>query len=272
MDIESIVDKKKLIDTGNRVMAKLFGVKPGWHKELDIVKNNYVLARGYIAQGNYKDAVFRLKFLVWLDPTHKAGWLDLAKSHIALNNKAAANAALAKLLALDPQHEEAGKLKVAMMSGKVSVAPKLEIAPEMDAKPLYLVHKECFPIYWKEQEISEMLLASGTKAWLARTGAPVGMLMTRAQFEQAEILTIGVAPKAQKSGIAKRMMAMAEKDLAAAGVKKIFLEVAENNDSAKALYLKIGYSEVSRRKGYYKQADGSLIDALVMAKELVLCS
>ncbi len=263
-----MLDKKMMIDTGNRVMTKFFGVQPGWHKELDIVKNNYVLARRYIAQGNYRDAVFRLKFLVWLDPEHKAGWLDMAKSYAAMDNKQAAMRSLNKLLALDANHEEAKKLKAALASGKVTIAPKLEIAQEMDAKPLHQIHKECFPIYWKENEISDMLMASGTKAWLARAGAPVGMLITRAQFEQAEILTIAVLPKSQKSGVAKRMMAEAEKDLVATGVKKIFLEVAENNASAHALYLKIGYSEISRRKGYYKQMDGSVIDALVMAKEL----
>lgn len=261
-------DKQIMIDTTNRIMTKLFGVQPGWHKELDIVKNNYLLARRYIAQGHYRDAVFRLKFLVWLDPHHKAGWLDLAKSHAAMENKQAAIRALNKLLLLDPTHAEAKKLKAALTSGKVTVAPKLEIAQEMDAKLLYHIHKECFPVYWKENEISDMLMASGTKAWLARAGAPVGMLITRAQFEQAEILTIAVTPKSQKNGIARRLMAEAEKDLAAAGVKKIFLEVAENNDAARALYAKIGYYEVNRRQGYYKQMNGSVIDALVMAKEL----
>jgi len=264
-----MLDKKNLADTVNMVMRKLFGVQPGWHRELDIIKNNYALARTYIAQGNYKDAVFRLKFLVWLDPEHKAGWLDLARSYIALDNKPAAMRTLDKLLALDPELAEAKKLKLALSTGKVAISQKLEISPEMDAKPLYQVHRECFPVYWKENEISDMLMASGTRAWLARSGGPVGMLITRAQFEQAEILTIAVVPKSQKTGIAKAMMAEAEKELALAGVKKIFLEVAENNQSAYALYLKLGYSEMSRRTGYYHQADGSVIDALVMSKEIL---
>lgn len=265
-----MIEKQTLIDTGNRVMQKLFGVQPGWHRELNIIKNNYQLSRVYMSQGNYKDAVFRLKFLLWIDPQHKAGWLDLARSYLELDNKSSAIGALNKLLAFDAGNEEAKKLKAEIAEGKkVATVLSVEITPEMDAKLLYEIHKACFPIFWKEQEISDMLMTSGTKAWLARTDVPVGMLMTRAQFEQAEILTIGVVPSAQKRGIARKMMAEAEAQLAIAGVKKIFLEVAENNKSAYALYLKIGYNEVSRRKGYYKQQDGSVIDALVMSKELL---
>ncbi|MDX2072931.1 MAG: GNAT family N-acetyltransferase [Alphaproteobacteria bacterium] len=264
-----MIDKRALIDGFNRVMQKLFGLQPGWHRELDIVKNNYALASRYMAQGNYRDAVFRLKFLVWLDPKHKAGLLDLARAYKALGDKAAAGRALAKLLALEPAHPEGLKLKAALASNKNDAADSaVEIAQEMDAKPLYQVHKACFPLFWKEQEISDMLMASGTRAWCAIANGPVGMLITRAQFEQAEILTIAVVPDARKTGVARRMMAAAEKELAAAGVRKIFLEVAENNKSAYALYLKIGYGEMSRRKGYYKQMDGSVVDALVMAKDL----
>jgi len=263
-----MLDKKSLLDTGNNLMKRFFGVQPGWWRNLDIVKNNYTLARTYIARGDYKNAVFRLKFLVWLDPNHKAGWLDLAKSYIALEETNNAKHALAQLLKLDSSHAEALKLKAALDSGKVVVAPKLEIAAEMDAKALNQVHKECFPVYWKEAEISDMLMTAGTKAWLARTGVPVGMLITRAQFEQAEILTIAVVPKAQKAGTASKMMALAEEDMKASGVKKVFLEVAENNQSAIGLYSKLGYIESSRRKGYYKQADGSVIDAIVMSKTL----
>lgn len=264
-----MIGKQEMIAAGNRIMARLFGLKPGWYKNLDIVKNNYQLARSYIAQGNYKDAVFRLKFLVWLDKEHKAGWLDLARSYAALDEKGNALRALKQLLALDPKNEEALKLKAALETGKVNIAPKLEIAQEMDAKPLAEVHKQCFPVYWKEQEISDMLMTSGTRAWLARAGAPAGMLITRAQFEQAEILTIAVSPKVQKQGVAKKMMELAEAEMKAAGVKKIFLEVAENNVAAQNLYKKLGYGEASRRNGYYQQPDGSTVDALVMSKELL---
>lgn len=263
-----MLDKTNLADLGNRIMRKLFGLEPGWWRNIDIVKNNYALAKHYMAAGNYKDAVFRLKFLVWLDPAHKGAWLELARAQFELGDRAAAAKALKKLFALDANDSEGKKLKQALDSGHMA-STALDIAPEMDAALFYAIHKACFPIYWKEQEIADMLLASGTQGWLARLGdKPAGMLLTRAQFEQAEILTIAVLPEAQRAGIAKRLMADAEQALSASGVKKIFLEVAENNVSAHALYLKLGYAEVSRRAGYYRQENGSFVDALVMAKEI----
>lgn len=252
------------IDRGTR---KIFGLQPGWYRNLDVVKNNYQLGMMHLARGNYRDAEFRLKFLTWMDPKHADGWFNLARAQIALDKKDDARRSLTKLLERDKTHVE-GRQLLAVLSGKAPAAPSLQIAPETDANVLYLVHKESFPIYWKEKEISDMLLASGTQAWSAREGSPIGMLMTRAQFEQAEILTLAIIPAARRKKIAQKLMKAAHEALAAAGVKKIFLEVAEDNMAATLLYRGLGYAEISRRAGYYKQPDGSSTDALVMAKEI----
>lgn len=256
-------------DKGNQLLMKLFGLKPDWHKNLDIIKNNYVLAKNYMQQGNYKEASYRLRFLVWLDKEHQAGWLDLARCYAAMGEKDKALEALGKLLALNKNHKEAHAFKQSLETGKVLDAGAIEISEDMDAKTLYQIHKACFPIYWKEAEIAEMLLTSGTRAWVARLVEPVGMLITRSQFEQAEILTIGVLEEARGAGVAKEMMKKAHKKLVDSDVKKIFLEVAENNLAAIALYKGLGYAESGRRAAYYKQEDGTRTDALVMSKTLV---
>ena len=48
-------------------------------------------------------------------------------------------------------------------------------------------------------------------------------------------------------------------------VSRIFLEVAENNIPARRLYEKAGFSEIGRRKNYYKTKSG-FCDAICMAK------
>jgi ribosomal-protein-alanine N-acetyltransferase len=50
--------------------------------------------------------------------------------------------------------------------------------------------------------------------------------------------------------------------------KRIFLEVAEDNEAALALYRKLGFQEVGRRKRYYARRDGEPADALTMALTL----
>lgn len=230
-----MLHKKIWMDVIHQLMKKLFGVQPDWYRQRDLAANNYRLAQTYAAEGKKKEALFRLKILLWACP----------------------------------QHAEGLALRAKLLSGQ-TVQSRFEIAEEMDAKPLHELHKSAFPLYWKEGEISDMLMASGTKAWLLRSGTqPAGMLMTRAQFEQAEILTIAVSPNFRRSGVARRLMTHAEEALQHSGVKKIFLEVAEDNAAARALYQRLGYIDVSRRKGYYKQADGSVIDALVMSRELL---
>lgn len=47
------------------------------------------------------------------------------------------------------------------------------------------------------------------------------------------------------------------------GAKDIFLEVAENNPSAIALYRKAGFAEVAKRKQYFKQINGPALTALI---------
>jgi ribosomal-protein-alanine N-acetyltransferase len=50
--------------------------------------------------------------------------------------------------------------------------------------------------------------------------------------------------------------------------KRIFLEVAEDNEAALALYRKLGFVELGRRKRYYERAGSEPVDALTLALTL----
>jgi ribosomal-protein-alanine N-acetyltransferase len=51
-------------------------------------------------------------------------------------------------------------------------------------------------------------------------------------------------------------------------VPEVFLEVDENNPAARALYAKLGFAEVGRRKGYYRDGEGGESAALVLRLQL----
>jgi ribosomal-protein-alanine N-acetyltransferase len=51
-------------------------------------------------------------------------------------------------------------------------------------------------------------------------------------------------------------------------VSQLFLEVAEDNAPARALYAQAGFEEVGRRKGYYARPQSAAVDALVLRRRL----
>ncbi len=50
-----------------------------------------------------------------------------------------------------------------------------------------------------------------------------------------------------------------------AEVKRLFLEVAADNDAAIALYEGLGFKIVGARKAYYQRAGGVNVDAVILA-------
>lgn len=121
------------------------------------------------------------------------------------------------------------------------------------------IHQLCFPNRpWTATDFAD-LKKSGCDIIASQNG----FIVYRHTLDEAEIITIGVAPSARRGGIAAAMLAIVENDLRKLGVKKIFLEVAENNAPARKLYESNGYVQIGVRPKYY---DG--IDAIMMEKAL----
>jgi ribosomal-protein-alanine N-acetyltransferase len=81
---------------------------------------------------------------------------------------------------------------------------------------------------------------------------------------EADVLTVAVLPDYTRKGIATHFMAEIETWSISKGAPAMMLEVGTENASAIALYEKLGYENISTRKGYY----GAGLDAFVMRKEL----
>lgn len=106
---------------------------------------------------------------------------------------------------------------------------------------------------------------------LARAGllieAEDGFALFSRAADEAELLTIAVAPDARRKGRARALLTAGEIRLAGAGAARVFLEVAEDNAAARALYAAAGYREIARRPAYYRRAEGK-VDALLLEKVL----
>ena len=97
---------------------------------------------------------------------------------------------------------------------------------------------------------------------------PAGFALARQILDEAEILMVAVDPDAQRKGHGTTLMNSLLKRLTNAGVATVFLEVEEGNHPARALYAKLGFAQTGRRKGYYRRADGTRADALLLSKTL----
>ena len=125
------------------------------------------------------------------------------------------------------------------------------------------MHAESFPANqaWGASAITLMLGLPGHFGLLAiQQDEPLGFALGRVQADQAEILTIAVRPGARGQGIGRALLNALLAEAAKRDAMDLFLEVAEPNMAARALYAGAGAKEVGRRRRYY--ADGA--DALVL--------
>ncbi|MEJ0018327.1 MAG: GNAT family N-acetyltransferase [Acetobacteraceae bacterium] len=137
-------------------------------------------------------------------------------------------------------------------------------ATPFHAPALAAIHAAAFPPReaWGADAISLQLALPGAFGLVDSRG---GMLLGRVAADEAEVLTLAVAPAVRRQGIGAALLAAAKAAAAARGARALFLEVATNNAAALALYLRAGFIEVGRRRRYY--ADSS--DALVLRVNLL---
>lgn len=117
---------------------------------------------------------------------------------------------------------------------------------------------------WSAAEIEDLIGAPGGFAVTRDTGFAIG----RAVADEAELLTIAVAPEVRRGGIGRALLAAFEAEARRRGAATAFLEVAADNTAALALYFAAGWGENGRRRGYYRRAHGT-VDAVLMSKRLV---
>ncbi|MEI6984946.1 MAG: GNAT family N-acetyltransferase [Rhodospirillaceae bacterium] len=109
--------------------------------------------------------------------------------------------------------------------------------------------------------------ALAVDALAVSTQMAAGFILCRAAGDEAEILTLAVLPEKRRRGLGYRLLADGLAGAAARGARTMFLEVAEDNIAALALYAGAGFIPVGRRPGYYISA-GRSIAATVMARSL----
>ena len=89
----------------------------------------------------------------------------------------------------------------------------------------------------------------------------VGFISANHVVDELDIIELGVISEFRRRGIAHKFLIYLQHYCVNQNIKKIFLEVAENNAAAIGLYEKTGFSKIGARKNYYSRK-GALIDGL----------
>lgn len=134
---------------------------------------------------------------------------------------------------------------------------------------LAALHASAFddlPPPWTAAAFAQLLADPGVTLALDPGPAPRGFALGRRAGPEAEILTLAVHPAARHRGLGLRLLGALEAALE--GVEEVFLEVAETNAAARALYARGGYHPVGLRRRYFRRATGPAVDALVLRKRV----
>jgi len=132
------------------------------------------------------------------------------------------------------------------------------------APRLAALHAEAFAAPWDAAAFETLLGQAGVFA----LEDPGGFILMRVVADEAEILTLAVRPTARRRGLGARLVAEGAIAAAARGAGRLFLEVADDNAAARALYARAGFAEAGRRPRYYARSDGGREDALILALNL----
>ena len=114
---------------------------------------------------------------------------------------------------------------------------------------------------WSARDIAETLSAKHSLILNQKHGFLIAQIVA----DECEILAIATDPDAQRTGVATALLSELVTIAQIQGATRILLEVAHQNQPARAFYTARGFAPVGTRRGYYTLRDGTKDDALLIS-------
>ena len=126
----------------------------------------------------------------------------------------------------------------------------------------------CFHDPWSEKSIASEL-ENALSLWLVAVedDEVIGYVGSQTVLGWTDMMNVAVHPDHRRKGVGEKLVLALEDALKEQESTCLTLEVRASNEPAKSLYEKLGFTEVGRRKNYYRNPKE---DALIMRKEWVL--
>ena len=133
-----------------------------------------------------------------------------------------------------------------------------------DAFGIAEMESNVFSDAWSYRDIVDLISTEGAMCFTAvDDGRVVAYVLGRLIAPEGEIYRVAVRDDHRRRGIAYRLLDYAIKTSRGAGLECAFLEVRSQNIPAIKLYTAYGFTEIGRRKNYYKSPTD---DAIVMLR------
>lgn len=143
-------------------------------------------------------------------------------------------------------------------------------AAQRDRMAMGAIFEHAFGEPYGAAAVADLLKPEAAWAAIAEIDGdgPVGFAIAASAADESELYTIAVPPRFQRQGIGAALLRAVAETCVLKGARSLFLEVAEDNHTAHALYRRTGFHEIGRRKAYYRRAEGMRTDALILKKVL----
>ena len=123
----------------------------------------------------------------------------------------------------------------------------------------------CFSDPWSENSVASEL-TNKLSLWLVaeEDGRVAGYIGSQTVCNETDMMNVAVHPDFRRRGIAEALIIALVEQLKVEESHCLTLEVRASNVPAIALYEKLGFEEIGRRKNYYRNPRE---DALILRKE-----
>ena len=127
------------------------------------------------------------------------------------------------------------------------------------------LEKLCFSDPWSEKSIGSEL-ENPLSLWLVaeEEGAVWGYVGSQTVMGETDMMNVAVHPDYRNQGIATALIVGLVEELLRQGSHCLTLEVRASNETAIRVYERLGFTELGRRKNYYRNPRE---DALILRKE-----
>ena len=141
----------------------------------------------------------------------------------------------------------------------------LEIMNASHVSQIAELEKICFSAPWSERSIASEL-DNKLSCWLVAVEGDqvVGYIGSQTVCGETDMMNVAVHPSHRRKGIAEKLILALVEELKGMESRCLTLEVRASNVPAISLYEKLDFSEIGRRKNYYRNPKE---DALIMRKE-----